>query len=253
MATPAEIGRSFKTHLRLRTFPLGLHYTPSPPGDAVSPREPGQGCIMPLIFAAAKGKTAAFGPRSSGWPCSAFYLGFTDWIFPGIEQFLSCGPFPGRECERFVRTPQQVSDYLKSLRFSAPNQCVAVFKPLELFTPQEPPQVVIFFANPDQLSGLVFLLHFNAPEARDLVETRFASACAAAATLPLAHARTGARKAVWGMHDISARARLPRDLMTLAMPYFLLEELHALAPESFLATSHWRTIAQRSEARPGSA
>jgi len=78
------------------------------------------------------------------------------------------------------------------------------------------------------------------------VVARFASACAAVVTLPLAYACAGARKVVWGLHDIAARARFPRDLMTLAMPWTFLVEAWQHADESFLRTGRWETLRRRS-------
>ena len=249
MASATTIAKDFKSYLGLE--PLGLHYTDSPPANARSVKTPGSGCIMPLVFAATKGKPVSFGPDSSGWPCSAFYLGFKDWIYQGIEKYLSHGTLPGRKCKRFVRTPAQAKQYLESFRLPAPSQGMAVFKPLRLFADEEPPEVAIFFADPDQLSGLVFLLHYDAPVADDRIVARFASACCSVSALPLRYAWSGERKAVWGFHDISARVRLPRDLATMAMPYFLLQELHPFLGKSFLTTKNWRTLARRSAKAAG--
>lgn len=245
MATARTIGSDFKERLNLRTSPLGLHHAPARPEGAGTVREPGQGCIMPLVLAASKGRSVSFDRDATGWPCSAFYLGYKDWIFPGIERYLSHGPLPGRECERFVRTPGQVEEYLKDMRFEAPAGGATVIQPLEFYDDQDKPEVAIFFANADQLSALVFLLYYDAPQADDRVVARFASACAAVISLPLALVRSGERKAVWGMHDISARTRMPKELMTMAMPYGLCEELHAFLDESFVTTSQWRKLAAR--------
>ena len=108
----------------------------------------------------------------------------------------------------------------------------------------EQPELVIFFANPDQLSALVFLTGFGAP-LEDRIETRFASACMSMFTLPLKYAREGKKKAVWGFHDPSARMSIPRDLMTLTMTFDLFNEVWENARESFLGTETWDRIRNR--------
>jgi hypothetical protein len=129
-----------------------------------------------------------------------------------------------------------------------PSTGVAVFQPLEQIGEHERPEVVIFFTDADRLSALVFLAYFDDPMAEGVVVTRFASACGAVATLPLRHARQGEMKALWGMHDIAARARLPQELMTMAMPMALAERMHGHIQSSFLQTSTWARLTQRATA-----
>jgi uncharacterized protein (DUF169 family) len=244
MLTTAQIGEVFKQKLALTYSPVGFYFTAEKPAGALGFKTPGNGCMMPLVLASAKGGTVAFDENSTGWPCSAFYLGYQSWILPGVEYFLSDGPI-GRDCERFVKTPEQARRYIESLRPEEKASGVAIFKPLEQFSEVEQPEVVIFFANPDQLSALVYLLYFNAPAEENRVVARFTSACGAIITLPLQYARRGEKKAVWGMHDISARARLPKELMTLALPWALLVEMVQEIEGSFLNTGQWAKLVQR--------
>jgi hypothetical protein len=240
-----NISSTFKEKLLLEYQPVGFFYTYKKPDNAVGFKNKGGGCIMPLIFTSVKGKTAAFDENSTGYPCSAFYLGYKDWIFPGIEKFLSNGPFPGRECERIVKTADLAENYVKSLRHAEKEKGWAVFKPLEEFTGEEKPELVIFFANADQLSALTYLLYYDAPEDEDRIVGRFASACAAVTTIPLKYARANQKKAVWGMHDISVRSKLPKDLMTLTFPFELLAEMWLNIENSFLTTTRWNKVANR--------
>jgi uncharacterized protein (DUF169 family) len=244
-----SIGEAYVKTLRLAYSPVACFFSEKRPEGAMGFKKKGGGCIMPLIFSAASGKTVAFDKETTGWPCSAFYLGYEDWIFPGIERFLSHGPVPGRECERFVKTADQAEAYLKSVCFETKSKGTAVFKPVEKLDTGETPEIVVFFANADQLSALVYLLYYNAPEEENRVIARFASACGAAVTLPLHYARKGEKKAVWGLHDISARSRLPKELMTLAVPLSLFVEMGRDIEESFLATDAWRKIAERIDQR----
>ena len=239
-----ELGELFKQKLALYYSPVGFYFSDKRPEEAIGFKKRGGGCIMPLVLASTRGKTVAFDENSTGWECSAFYLGYKDWIFPGIEYFLSHGPIK-RKCERFVKTPKLAKKYLESIRFKNKSNGIAIFKPMEKFCGSEIPEVVIFFANPDQLSALVFLLYFNAPEKDDLLVTRFASACGSIITLPLQYAQNGEKKAVWGLHDISARLKLPKDVMTFTVPYSLFVEMGKNIKGSFLDTERWHKIVQR--------
>jgi hypothetical protein len=245
MTQLSKIGKVFKDKLAMKYAPIGFYYTDKKPDDTIGFKKNGGGCIMPLIFASAKGRIVAFDENSMGWNCSAFYLGYRDWIFNGIENFLSNVDIPGRECERFVKTPEQAKKYVESFRFKVKSKGAAIFKPLEKFDKNEIPEVVIFFANPDQISALVFLLYYNAPEEFDRVISRFASGCGSVATIPLQLARRNEKKAVLGLNDLSARTRLPKELMTFALPYNLLLEMYNNIEESFLITGTWEKISNR--------
>ncbi|MGE5430409.1 MAG: DUF169 domain-containing protein [Syntrophomonadaceae bacterium] len=245
MILPGNIGRDFKEKLALKYSAIGLYRDNNKPQDALELKKPGQGCIMPFILQSAKGRTYAFSQNTMGFPCSAFYFGYRDWIFPGIEYFLSSGPFPGRECEKFVKTPELTKKYLEDLRMDEKSEGYTILKPLENFTENEVPEVVIFFANADQISALVFLAYYDAPEKTDRVVTRFASACASTVMMPLQYGLKNEDKAVWGMHDISARARLPKDLMTFSLPFNFLKKIYENLNETFLTTHQWEVIRQR--------
>jgi len=134
---------------------------------------------------------------------------------------------------------------LKSIKFKEKATGVATFRPLENYPDGDEPELVIFFANADQLSALILLLYFSRPEEDCRVVSRFASACASIVTLPLQYAQRGDKKAVWGMHDISARTKLPHNIMSLSLPYDMVLEMYKNINESFLRTSTWKTILNR--------
>lgn len=232
--------------LRLQYQPVGLKLSEKKPFNASFFKKSGSGCIAPLIFSAAKGKTVAIDRESTGYACSAFYLGYAEWIFNGIEFFLSHSPIPiGRECERFVENPALAREFVESYIPVERNEKTYVFKPVTQFSEGEKPEIVVFFANADQLSALVFLIQYAHPLDYDRVKTGFASACQAMVTIPLQYARKGESKAFWGLHDISARTALPKEIMSLSMPYALFEEICNYAPKSFLITEKWDQIQKR--------
>lgn len=234
-----------RDRLGMKYEPVGFMFANRKPEDALGFKKSGGGCIAPLIFNAAKGKTVAFDSSSTGYPCSAFYLGYAEWIFPGIEYFLSKGPLPGRECEFFVRTPEQAKEYVQSLKSIKLRENAIVFKPVNKFAENEKPEAVLLFANPDQMSALVFLTHFNHPVSRDRIETGFASACISFFTIPLQYAMKGEKKAFWGLHDIAVRPAFPEEITSLSMPLDMYREICTNAEESFLHTENWKKLLER--------
>lgn len=240
-----ELAVSLKEKLGLGNLPIGMFFSETKHENAISFKTKGNGCIMPLIYKSAQGKTIAIDKDTTGWNCSAFYLGYQDWIFDGIECFLSDGVVNGREGERFIKTSKQAKSFVEFYQPNTLNTKVTVFKPLSEFEKHETPEIVIFFVNPDELSALVYLLHFNSPESEDRIVTRFISGCGSVVTLPMKLKKEGKMQAVWGMHDISVRRRLPKELMTLTMPYELLVEITKDIDQSFIITDSWKAIKER--------
>jgi len=243
---PSEIAKSFSSALKLKKYkPCGVYFSDKRPADALELKKKGNGCIVPLILKASTGVPLVFAEESTGFACSAFYLGFQDTIFEGIEYFLSNKDDFWRPCERFIQTPELAKNLIDNLHPVKPDKKYVVIKPLENFEPDEEPESVLFFVNADQLSALVFLSHYDSSGSMDRVLSPFASACMALVTLPLKLGRNNKEQAVTGLFDISARTRMPADLLSFAMPYAFLKKLAGFLPESFVTTHNWNTIRER--------
>lgn len=244
--TTSELGKTFGEALKLEKYkPCGVYFSNEKPENPFELKKKGNGCIVPLILKASTGAHLVIGEESTGWPCSAFYLGFQDTIFEGIEYFLSNKDDFFRPCERFIRNPALAKAFVEQVNAVKPDKKYVVIKPLEDFLADEEPESVLFFVNADQLSALVFLAHFDAPGNMDRIVAPFASSCMALVTLPLKMARNNEEKAVMGNFDISARTRMPADLLSLAMPYSFLKKLGDFLPDSFFSTHNWETIKAR--------
>ena len=239
-----DISKNIKDKFGMKLLPVGVMFSDKIPGNAISFKKKSRVCIMPLLFKSSKGFIVAFDNNNAEKPCAKFYLGYTNWISQGIEKFLSDEEVNNRKPEHFIKTKEMAFSVVETNIPDELRNNVVIFKPLELFQEDEIPEIVIFFANADQLSGLVYLINYSSPM-EDRISTLFASACSSVFTLPLKYAKQGINKAVWGLHDISVRKRLPKDLMSLSMPYKLFEELYDNMDESFLITENWKIIKDR--------
>ena len=240
-----EIGLKLKEDLGLKYLPIGVMFSDVMPENAMKFKKKGNGCVVPLIFSTTKGHTAAMDKDSTGYPCSAFYLRYQNWIFPGIESFLSDGVGSPMGGERFIKTPDKAKSFVESFIPKEICNKVTVFKSLDNFNKNEIPEIVIFFVTPDELSGLVYLLHFNSPNVSDTIVTRFNSGCSSIVTLPMRYKIEGKKKAVMGMHDINARLRLPKDILSLSMPIDMAKEICSYIDDSFIKTKNWEKIKKR--------
>lgn len=239
-----SVSQVFREKLNMNISPVGVLLTDTIPEDSLHFKKKGKGCVATMIYNSAKGTVFAFDKDTTGLPCSAFYLGYTDWIFDGIEKFLSNECVWGREPERFIKNPEMAKEFVESYVPESHRKGAIVFKPLELFTEEEQPELVIFFVNADQISALQYLIGFKAPREERIV-SRFASACMSVFTVPMEYAQKGEKKAVWGFHDISVRSKLPQDITSMTFTRPLFEEICEILDESFLHTEHWEKLMRR--------
>jgi uncharacterized protein (DUF169 family) len=140
-------------------------------------------CILADITRAARGRSLAFNVDSIGCGGGRKYLGFTEVLRPNFEYFLSCG-IPGElEGERYKKSPELVGKVMKKMpRFSAPDRYI-VFKRWDGIDRNDNPDVVIFFATPDVLSGLFTLANYDGVDPNG-VFCPFGAGCSTIVTYP---------------------------------------------------------------------
>ena len=239
-----ESWKPFQEILGLKESPLGVYYTNDKP-EGVAPKEGITGCMIGLLQnARKKGKTVHFDKVHFGCPGGAYYMGFFESPRPNIEYFLSCG-IPGEmEGERYIKTPERAREYFAKMIPRRAPATYCVFKPIDQFERDKEPEVVIFFAPPDILSGLFTLMNY-ALERTDAVYAPFGSGCGTILTYPLKEAVKEQPRATLGMFDVSARPMVERDFLTLAMPYSIFLKLLENVSGSFLQTESWKKVLQR--------
>ncbi len=193
-----------------------------------------------------KGETVFFDTDHVGCFGGGYYMGFQEIPRQNIEYFLSCG-IPGEmEGERYIKNPETAREYFASVRPRKAPRKYCIFKALDRLAAIEEPEVVIFFAAPDVLSGLFTLTNYAA-ERFDAVSIPFSSGCGAILTHPLKEAENKNPRAVLGLFDVSARPFVEPDILTLAMPTRLFLSLLDNQDESFLITRSWEAVRGRIE------
>ena len=239
-----DLWKQFRETLGLIESPLGIYYTNDKP-EGVSPKEGIQGCMIGLLQnVRKKDKTVYFDKDHFGCPGGSYYMGFRETPMPNIEYFLSCG-IPGQmEGERYIKTPELAKEYFGKMKPRPAPAAYCVFKPIEQFQNEIKPEVVVFFAPPDILSGLFTLTNY-AMEHTDAVYTPFGSGCGTILTHPLKEAEKEQPRAILGMFDVSARPMVEKDTLTLAMPYSIFIRLLENVSGSFLETESWKKVHQR--------
>jgi uncharacterized protein (DUF169 family) len=239
-----QLRKQFQETLGLEESPLGIYYTNDKP-EGVTPKEGIFECMIGLLQNARKnGKTVYFDRGHFGCPGGAYYMGFFESPMPNIEYFLSCG-IPGEmEGERYIKTPERAREFFARMIPRRAPATYCVFKPIEQFQSGIEPEVVVFFAPPDILSGLFTLTNY-ALERTDAVYAPFGSGCGTILTYPLKEAGKDQPRATLGMFDVSARPMVEKDALTLAMPYSVFLKLLENVSGSFLETESWKKVRQR--------
>ena len=200
-------------------------------------------CLIADLNKVRNGTPLRFSVKSIGCPGGRRYTGFSQTMSEGFEYFLSCG-IPGKmEGERYKKTPELVRKLLQeSPTFTAPKKYL-VFKPIDQLTESETPELVIFFATPDVLSGLFTLANFDMLE--DGVVAPFGSGCSSIIMHPYLEGLKPCPRCVFGMFDTSARPYVAPDILSFAVPMNRFAQMVENIPESFLITPTWTKIKKR--------
>lgn len=225
-------------------LPLTFYYTDEE--NHAKPAVPGskQRCVIAALKGVRLGSPLYFDVDSIGCPGGKKYLGFSDMIMPDFEYFLSYG-IPGKlEGERYCKSPELVKEMMKQMpEFKAPGRFI-VFKRWDNLDSQDSPEVVIFFAEPDVLSGLFTLFRFDETD-RNIVYAPFGSGCSTIVQYPYLEIDYEHPRAVIGMLDPSARPFVPQNVVTFSVPVKKFTSMIENMEESFLITDTWKNIQKR--------
>ncbi len=249
--------------LALKYPPVAILHTDEKPTDVLQFKEGRWGCVVALLMGAARGRPAAFDRKTFGCPGGGTGLGFGNRYvdFPGgIEYFLStgnpefCATEAGRamvrswwalaEGEGYFKTPELARKFINQLPMVDVPTKYVVFKPLDLVTPEETPVVVVFLANPDQISALTVLVYYFR-EPGEHVIVPFGAGCHSIGIIPYREAQRPVPRAVVGLVDISIRKRVDRDLLSFTVPYKMFLDMESNVEGSFLGKHAWREVRER--------
>ena len=153
------------------------------------------------------------------------------------------------EGERYMKTPEIVAEAVRFWpSFKAPARFI-VFKRWDALGEWDEPDVVIFFACPDVLSGLYGLANFDETEP-NVVFTPMASGCISIVLYPFLEKDSVRPRAVIGLFDPSARPYIPENTLSFSVPMRKFERMVRNMEESFLTTNSWKAIQKRIRRAP---
>jgi uncharacterized protein (DUF169 family) len=195
-------------------------------------------CFVCELARVRKGTSLVFDRTSVTCSGGLFYLGYDTQRSENFRYFLSSGKPGVVEGERYKKSPEIV-DEIDARRVSLPaeGRCYT-FRRWDKLTPDDTPDVVIFFARPEVLSALFTLANFDQADP-DGVTCPFGSGCSSIIHYPRLEQERSNPRAVLGMFDPSARPCVPVDVLTFAVPMKKFEKMMGNMDESFLITKTW--------------
>jgi len=224
-------------------LPIVFFYTEGDSDAEWAQKPSDRSCIICELARVRNGKSLVYDAGRIKCGGAKRYLGYTGKMRSGFEYFLSCGN-DSIEGERYLRSPRQVNEFMKNqVQLHAEGRNI-VFKRLDKLTEKDEPDVVIFFATPDVLSGLFTLTNFDQTEPNGTF-TPFGSGCSSIVYYPYVECRSERQRAVIGMFDPSARPCVPENVLTFAVPMKRFEKMISYMEESFLTTGTWNIVRKR--------
>lgn len=225
-------------------LPIVFYYADKPTGNELIQSSSGHRCVITDLSKVRVGNSICFNADSISCFGGKKYLGYAKEIRPDFEYFLSCG-IPGKlEGERYKKTPELVKELMKKVpKFKAPEKFI-VFKRWDILEEKDKPEVVIFFAPSDVLSGLFTLANFDTDDP-NAVYCPFSSGCGSIVQYPYLEKDSDCMKAILGMFDVSARPHVPENVLTFAVPMRKFTTMIENMEESFLITKSWAKIQKR--------
>jgi len=201
-------------------------------------------CLIGALSPVREGRPLCLDAESIACPGGKRYLGFREGLRPDFEYFLSFG-IPGRvKGERHRKSPELVREVLRHWpAFRAPARFI-VFKRWDLLKEPDDPEVVIFFARPDVLSGLFTLANFDEAEPNEVFAPSGAG-CSSVVPYPYLERGSSRPRCVLGMFDITARPYVPEDVLTFSVPMEKFVGMVENMDDSFLTTDTWRAMQKR--------
>lgn len=224
-------------------IPLGLYYTNIKPNKNGPSGKSAHDCLFKYLrIARIKRRPCWIGSENPGCPGGSIYAGFAEFN-DAVAKFVSTGD-EKRPGEKYMPSPQSVwTMYNLMHRRKAPAD-FCVLKPLNQFDGSEIPEVIIFFARGELLTGLCQLA-FYAFDDTNALAFPFGSGCANIITWPLHYLENNQDKAVIGGSDPSCRPYLETDELTFAIPYPAFKKMLNKAEESFLSGKAWSNVRKK--------
>jgi len=226
-------------------LPVTFEFRKESPSPKVPPPD-GWRCIICQIGRVRNGTPLVFDSHSITCGGGRLFTGYSSERPPHFRYFLSHGEPGVVEGERYKQSPEIVDAWTKTISPLPSEGKEIFFTRWDQLTGQDNPDVVIFFARPEVLSGLFTLANFD-QEGPDGVICPMGAGCSSIIYYPWHEQQQDDPTVVLGMFDPSARQCVPLDVLTMAFPMKKFARVVEYMEESFLITKSWNTVQKKIE------
>jgi uncharacterized protein (DUF169 family) len=266
---------------RLAFRPVAILWSNTKPEGALEIKPGARTCIMPFFAQVlTRGRTAVFDRESFGCPGAKAGLGFgsgypdafggagidfmSAFFSKGVESSGNREAFcavanriPGHERAKFLegerlhRSPAKAKKWMtRELPITDISERYVIFTPLDMVKEDEKPVVIVFAADPLQLTGLITLVG-AVREGIDPVLVPPMAACQQIGAYAYSEARQEHPRAVLGNTDLAARANMgaamPGNMFTLAVPFALFRDMEEEAENGVFDGPIWKDLTRGRE------
>lgn len=231
-------------------LPLAIEFRDSPLGAKQVPHPDGWRCIICQMGQARNGMPLSFDAGAVTCRGGRKYTGFSCEPLQGFRFFLSTGKEGVVEGERYKQTPEIVDAWEKLIPPFDSSGKHLVCTRWDQLTGEHNPEVVIFFARPEVMSGLFTLANFDQGDPNGVI-CPMGAGCSSTIYYPWLEQQKDNPKVVMGMFDPSARPCVPLDVMTIAFPMKRFVKMVGYMEESFVITKSWETVKKKIERSNG--
>lgn len=195
------------------------------------------GCFFKGLQAAREGMPVALSAEVIGCGGGKLYTGFSD-MPERVSNFVSL-------TEKYKRTPEMVTDYVKRLEMPRATKPYLNFVRMDQAESFEGFEGVMFYATPDVLSGLCGWAFYDTNEP-DAVVARFGSGCSTVVSMTVVENSQGGHRCFMGLFDPSVRPWVGKDELSFTIPMSRFTEMMDTMHECFLFGSHaWEKVKSR--------
>ena len=167
------------------------------------------------------------------------YTGFSD-MPERVPGFVSLK-------EKYKRTPEMVVDYIRGLGMHRAEKPYLNFVRIDKAESFEGTEGVLFFANPDMLSGLCGWAFYDSNEP-DAVVSLFGSGCSTVVSMTVVENERQGHRCFLGLFDPSVRPWVGKDELSFTIPFSRFVPMMNTMRECFLYGTHaWQKVKKRIE------
>lgn len=214
-------------------LPIGFWFS----NDLLGELTKTQGCMFKAFDKVRGGEPISMSVETLGCGGGKFYCGFAP-MAEYIPNFVS-------QKERYKDSPEGVLQYIEAVDVQKIDKSYIHFSRLDNLNSWAELEGVIFFAQPDVLSGLCTWVFYD-NHSLDAVSSHFGSGCSATISNVVTENRKGGDRAFLGLFDPSARPYFESNVLSLSIPMSRFQVMLGTLRECSLSgTPAWRKIRNR--------